>query len=225
MKKSLFNIIRQDPVRCSFFFLIMFGKLIFEFKRCFLSQKCMYTAFLSVEIWRESWSYCGRTELEILSRTCHLFHEIWICLPMLFADIRNLFKSKMARWADCELWSLWMFVSSMTIERLATSPKHAPLLRRWEVSIIERTTFLKLKTDLHVTKFGYRFLKASPQSYVDSVSQNLSVFTGLRTIKISHLKIGEVTLSVLKGLPALEILICVWTTFSLSCYNSSPTTS
>ncbi|KAF8802897.1 hypothetical protein BYT27DRAFT_7341144 [Phlegmacium glaucopus] len=183
-----------------------------------LSCEYMAKTSVPVEIWREIWTYCQPAELKAISCTCHLFREI--CLPMLFANLRHTFKIEEEQWVSWELWSVMMLLCSRTIQRLAASPKHATLLRRWEVSVIAPITLAGLRVNPGVTKDGCKLLEVSRQLYSDSVLQNLSAFTSLRTIEITFFDIGEVLLNALKGLPALENLICLWTTFS--CFSITP---
>ena len=148
----------------------------------------------------------------------HLFREI--CLPMLFSSITHLIQiQNEPRWVSWEIWSATILLCSTKIKRLASSPKLAVLPRQWKV--IASSDLDGLRINRAITKDDYKLLQVSHQIYLDSVSQNLSALTGLRTIEISFFDIGEDILNALKKLPALESLICLWT---LSFNHSSLTT-
>jgi hypothetical protein len=92
-----------------------------------------------------------------------------------------------------------VFVAELS-KKLAASPKHAILPRRWGVSIIARG--FKVNP---VTRSGYN-LEMSRRLYPDSVSQNFPAFTSLRTVTIGE-DIHKLDLNASKGLPALKRLI------------------
>lgn len=168
---------------------------------------------IPVEIWHQCWELTQRTELEVLSRTCHFFRDI--CLPLLFANLTHEFTAYNAYGLYWELSSVTMLLSSMKIKQLAASSKLSTLPRRWRITDIG-----SFKTVPAVFDDTYKLADIGRELYLESVSQGLSAFTGLRAIEIGGIRIGEDILNALNKLPALESLACLWTKFS--CYSITP---